>query len=376
VLAAFSAGADDVMRRPYNDLRLLARLRTFVRVKRMQDELCLRYETADLLTGVGLAEPGREWHGPTAPLLIFDPEPRAIAALSGRLFSALSRPVLRCASAGEAMSSCAAQPVAAVLCGMTAPRAAEASLHLLGQMQADPATRQTPVLAVVQETDHALASRALELGAADVVSPDVQLSELVARIDALDRRRSLSDRLRESVRSGMRLAITDSLTGLYNRHYALRHIQRLIDRSSAADRAFTLMMLDLDGFKAINDRYGHACGDKVLRAVAARLRDNVRNVDLVARHGGEEFLIAMPDAAPETALRAAERVRQAVSTLQIRPAPGLPPLRVTISVGVAVAAPGAGAEKALPSMLEAADQALYASKRAGRNRVCRAGEAA
>ncbi|MSU88301.1 diguanylate cyclase [Rhodobacteraceae bacterium 2CG4] len=366
--AAFRAGADDVMTRPYSAVALHARMRMFLRLKRMHDELSLRGDTADLLAGcAGMAEPGAGWQGPPAPLVVLDPEPRALAALGGRLTASMARPVLRCGSPGETLAACGAQPVAAVLAAMTGPRAADLGFRLIGNMQADPALRHTPVLAVVPVGDEAMASRALDMGAADFVTPEVPMAELVARIDALDRRRILSALLRDQVRSGMRMAITDPLTGLYNRHYANRHVPRLLARSGTAERAFTLMMLDLDNFKAINDGHGHGCGDRVLRAVAERLRDNVRSVDLVARQGGEEFLIAMPDTAPETGARAAERLRAAVSALRIRPAPALPPLSVTISVGVAVAMPGR--QPSFERLCAEADRALYESKLAGRNCV-------
>ncbi len=375
VTAAFRAGADDVLPRPYSEIALHARIRMFLRLKRMHDELALRDDTADLFaTCGGMAEPRNQWPGPPAPLVILDPEPRVLAGFGGRLTSSLPRPVLRCGSLAEALSACAAQPVAAVLAGMTASRPAEVGLRLIGNMQADPALRHTPVLAVVPGGDEVLASRAMDMGAADFVSPDVPVAELVSRIDALDRRRLLSDKLRDSVRSGMRMAITDPLTGLYNRHYADRHVPRLIERSERDARAFTLMILDLDNFKAINDRYGHACGDTVLRAVADRLRNNVRSADLVARHGGEEFLIALPDTAPQTGVKAAERLRSAISSMSIRPAPGLPPLLVTVSVGAAVAMPGRS--RSFEALREDADRALYESKQAGRNRVHFADQAA
>lgn len=375
VTAAFRAGADDVLPRPYSQVALHARMRMFLRLKRMHDELALRDDTADLFAPCsGMAEPYEHWPGPPAPLVILDPEPRALPGFGTRLTSSMSRPVLRCGSLAEALPACAAQPVAAVLAGMTAPRPADVGLRLIGNMQADPALRHTPVLAVVPAGDEALASRALDMGAADFVSPDVPVAELVARIEALDRRRLLSDKLRDSVRSGMRMAITDPLTGLYNRHYADRHVPRLIERSRRDGRAFTLMMLDLDNFKAINDRFGHTCGDTVLRAVADRLRDNVRSVDLVARHGGEEFLIALPDTAPQTGMPAAERLRSAISSMSIRPAPGLPSLLVTVSVGAAVAMPGC--RRDFDALREDADKALYESKQAGRNRVHFAEQAA
>ena len=103
------------------------------------------------------------------------------------------------------------------------------------------------------------------------------------------------DQLRASVEDRLRLAMTDPLTGLHNRRYAMAHLSRIAERAAVAGRTFALMILDLDRFKAINDTHGHAAGDAVLAEVAARLSAQLRPIDLVARIGGEEFLIALPD---------------------------------------------------------------------------------
>ena len=168
-----------------------------------------------------------------------------------------------------------------------------------------------------------------------------------------------------------RQAIEDGLTGLANRR---RFEERLTDEIERARRfpgqALGLVMLDIDDFKAVNDRLGHVAGDEVLRAVAGAIGEGRRETDLAARYGGEELALILPGADLDGAMRAAERIRRAVEHLDLAlPGPDDGPLRVTLSAGVAVF--GHGAEDA-PALVAAADDALYEAKRSGKNRVVRA----
>jgi diguanylate cyclase (GGDEF)-like protein len=164
-------------------------------------------------------------------------------------------------------------------------------------------------------------------------------------------------------------AITDPLTGLYNR----RHFDAALDAEIGRSRRFGggvgLVMLDLDGFKLINDRYGHAEGDRVLAEVADMLRTLTRDVDQLARYGGDEIAVILPQTDLEGAQLLAERIRAGVGSLRLRLADGAAPLTLTASVGVAALPETAGDRRAL---LLAADAALYRAKRDGGNRVVQA----
>lgn len=160
------------------------------------------------------------------------------------------------------------------------------------------------------------------------------------------------------------LAITDSLTGLYNRKKLDEILADQFVRFRRNRRPFAVLMLDLDNLKAINDRDGHAAGDEVLAQVAAILRQSVRDVDYVARYGGDEFVAILTETSMEAALEVAERIRSAVDTLIIRAGNHL--FSVTVSVGVAHSHEG---DNSPGMMLFRADHALYKAKGAGRNRV-------
>src|SRR6185369_7647854 len=121
------------------------------------------------------------------------------------------------------------------------------------------------------------------------------------------------DRLRDTVQMTMEMAVTDGLTGLHNRRYLERHLTALVQQATARQKPLSVLMLDIDHFKQINDTYGHAAGDEVLREFSRRVRKAVRGIDLACRLGGEEFVIAMPDTDGALAVLVGERIRQKIA---------------------------------------------------------------
>ena len=241
--------------------------------------------------------------------------------------------------------------------------------------------RQASVLVLHPKDRHDIAVRALNLGAAENAEEGSSDEELTYRIDAILSRKRMRDALRRSNEESYRLAATDSLTGLYNRRYADVYLEDVFSRSGGSECGFTVMLIDIDRFKAVNDRFGHAAGDMVLREVAARIRDNLRAVDLVSRHGGEEFLVVLPDIERAEAALAADRIRATIGGQPVSLSDGTD-INVTISIGVAVASETwaastrsgpFGAEPStsgvIEELLSQADQALYRAKSAGRNCV-------
>jgi two-component system cell cycle response regulator len=205
--------------------------------------------------------------------------------------------------------------------------------------------------------------RGFELGATDWLTLPVDEHELRARVRNQVRRKFYQDRLRADLGSALEMALIDPLTGLYNQRYLRRHLAGLV--SGGQGRFLAVMMIDVDHFKSVNDRFGHPVGDLALKAIAQALRTNTRLFDSLARYGGEEFVVVMPGATSEDALSAAERLRAAVETLPIQLPDGTL-LELTVSIGLACS----GETPVAPDvLLQAADEALYAAKRGGRNRV-------
>ena len=161
-------------------------------------------------------------------------------------------------------------------------------------------------------------------------------------------------------------AITDGLTGLHNRRYMESHLAKLVDQATARGKALTVLVLDIDYFKSVNDNYGHDCGDDVLREFALRVRKSIRGIDLACRMGGEEFVVVMPETDMAVATTVAERLRRRIAGEPFKIQQGNTSIDVTISVGIAALE---SQNDSAPLLLKRADQALYRAKRDGRNRV-------
>jgi two-component system cell cycle response regulator len=239
-------------------------------------------------------------------------------------------------------------------------------LRLCSQLRTLPATKHSVVLAMIAPSDTPQLVRALEMGVADYIVKPIDRAERVARARSQIRRKRYQDRLRLSYQMSIAMAVTDALTGLHNRRYLTGHLDNLIGRSNAGGKPTSLMMLDIDFFKKINDTYGHASGDDVLKEFANRLRRGLRGIDLAGRFGGEEFVVAMPDTDAEAARMVAERLRKFIADEPFPIRNGTERIPVTASIGVTTSRPPADKAK---DMLGRADQALYAAKRGGRNKV-------
>jgi diguanylate cyclase (GGDEF)-like protein len=209
----------------------------------------------------------------------------------------------------------------------------------------------------------------LDAGADDYVSKRSSTAQLLARLRTARRILALEHSLKNALEEKRRLSLTDALTGAPNRRHFLRHLSRELKRIQRNRGQLALMSLDIDHFKRINDRYGHAAGDAVLQEFVRRIGSCLqRETDWYARIGGEEFAVVLGDTSPADAGRVAEALRQAVAASAVQTAAGRIP--VTVSIGVSGWQAGAGRPQAsVESLLKESDQNLYASKQRGRNRV-------
>jgi two-component system cell cycle response regulator len=230
----------------------------------------------------------------------------------------------------------------------------------LSALQEEAARRPLPVLALVARDDPDRVVEAFEGGVADVGGLPLVEGELVARVRLMLRRANTSGHLRARVRSARLRAMTDPVTKLYNRVYFDAEVARAIAVARQSNRPLTLLMVDIDSLKPINDSFGHAAGDRVLAGVAAQLIVSLRSNDIVARFGGDEIAVAMPDTDVDIAAHVARRLCAEIAELPIVS------VNVTVSIGVAGLS---DADADAAALLARADSALYAGKRAGRNRV-------
>ena len=155
------------------------------------------------------------------------------------------------------------------------------------------------------------------MGVNDYLMRPVDRNELLARVRTQLRKKRYSDKLRHNVQLSLEMAITDPLTGLHNRRYMASHLDTLMKSASAA-KPISFLIMDIDYFKAVNDTHGHDVGDEVLREFANRISANVRGIDLACRHGGEEFVVVMPDTDAGFAFTVAERLRQSIESTPIK----------------------------------------------------------
>ena len=364
--AALDAGADDVLPRPINDALLLARIRSLLRVRHARHELLLRDGTSRAL---GFEET-RTGFDSAARIALVSNDNGSGGLLAQKLDEGLVLPVLRFET-DRILTTTAVTPVPDlfVIDGTQYSDEGRSLFRLVSDLRCRAETRTSTIMVVLPDDQAETAALALDLGADDAVSSSISGGELVLRTKALVHQKMLHDRLRNTVRDGLQAAVTDSLTGLFNRRYVEPHLARIAEQARTTQREFAVMMLDIDHFKSINDRFGHAAGDKVLIEIAKRLRENLRAIDLVARIGGEEFMIAMPRTTGDQAHAAADRVRRLIS---MRPfAIGLdhPPLTVTASVGVTTGGLTRLDRAQIDGMCSQADAALYAAKSAGRDTV-------
>jgi two-component system cell cycle response regulator len=357
-LRGLDVGADDFLTKPVEYDTLMARVRSLVRLKRLLDEWRARGETARAL---GLfTERGQIPTVAGARVLVVDDWDHGAQGIQDAL--AQEGVVTGYSHNGQdALTMTASVPFDLIVVSLSLR--SEDPLQLVSALRASDATHETPILLVAEPGEKDRILRGFELGANDWLVQPIDANELRTRARNQIRRKFYQDRLRSDLGTALELALTDPLTGLYNQRYLSRHLRGLMDSGQAWQLA--VLMVDVDHFKLVNDRYGHASGDRALRLIADTLRTNTRVFDSLARYGGEEFVVVMPATGPAEAEAAAERLRSAVESLSFYPT-GDNKVLLTVSVGVACMADSAITPDAL---LQAADAALYDAKRNGRNRV-------
>jgi len=365
-VTGLEAGADDYLPKPVEDVALIARVKSLARLKVTTDELRLRELTGQEFGVVG-ASAMEEADNP-AQILVVEDQPHHVKkfqdTLSQKHYVAVEpdfNEALMLARGGEFD-----------LIVVSLSLSEHDGLRLCSQIRSLEQTRNTPILVVVRQDDTGRLVRAFELGVNDYLIRPLDRNELLARVATQVRRKRYDDRLRANFQMRLEMAVTDQLTGLYNRRYLGSHLKAMFDRAKQARKPLSLLVLDIDHFKSINDTHGHDVGDEVLREFARRMTDNIRSIDLACRYGGEEFVVVMPDTDQDFAAMVAERLRKAVSEEPVEVYGGEKALPVTVSIGLAVTGEGVAGPQAL---IKNADDALYRAKEGGRNQVVSAAAA-
>ena len=359
-MAGLEAGADDFLSRPVDEVALLARVRSLLRARDQERELHLREAT---FAELGFPEESTSSKKAACVMLVANTL-AASKAWKERLDDRMLKDITY-GTGDDALRLTADDNVPDVFAISVDQQERNGGLRLMSDLRSRATTRHSAIIIVLPHGDSERAATALDLGANDISYEPFLAPELAVRIRTQLERKTRADRLRATLDDGLRLAVTDSLTGLYNRRYGMRHLERVARQCKETGTDAAAIMIDVDHFKTVNDAFGHLVGDQILKEVAATLRASLRGEDLVTRIGGEEFLAILPEASVEQARIIAERLRSGIETLQLPNGHG-GHVSVTLSLGVTMLS---GANHNIEEILKSVDRALYTAKATGRNSV-------
>ncbi len=355
------AGADDFISKPIKSNPLFPRVRSLIRLKMMTDELRARDITGQNL---GLQDlPNWEDNSDIkGRILIVDDQARSSARIGGALNEA-GHDARIVEDSTEALRMAKAEPFDLMIVSLSMRN--YDGLRLCSQFRTTEETRTVPLLIIVEDPEDSRLARGLDMGINDYLVRPIESNELFARVRTQLRWHKYEEKLRHNLHLSLQMAVTDGLTGLHNRRYMETHLHILTERAKQDDRPISLLMIDIDFFKTINDVHGHDAGDRILKQFATGISRNIRGIDLACRFGGEEFVVIMPETDMAIASLVAERIRQYTETFSFDVG-NATPVAMTTSIGVTSLG---GSDDTPETILKRADEALYRAKNDGRNRV-------
>jgi len=353
------AGADDFLAKTFSQVEILVRVGSFIELKRLKERTRALDEA---LAAVGVGGRAEETGPDTVMIVQSDMAARAeMAAELGRQGYTVSV----AATGSEALAGIGSAPPKIVLIDVRLPDMP--GVDLVRELKKRLAFEEVPVVLVSRIEELDFDAIGMESGADEYLLKPVNPVEMLARVRNLLRKSAMQRRLRAAMDAAFQRATTDPMTGLYN----IQFLRGVIDKEIAAARrygqGFSLMVLDIDRFKSINDTLGHLAGDAMIRGLAGILSRLTRSCDYVARYGGDEFVVFLPVTGVQESVIVGERLRAAVEKTDFAAAGG--GRRITISVGVTGYREG---DTSADAIIKRADEGLYESKRGGRNRVTKA----
>lgn len=361
-VAGLEAGADDFITKPINDTALFARVRSLVRIKVLIDELRLRDKSGSQL-GMSASDFSLNLDVSGSTIMLVDDDVVQVRRISEKLVAG-GYQFHHYSEHQKALEFTRGENLLDLIL-ISTQLADIDGLRLATQFKAIEQVRNVPIIMLVDEDEQHLMLKGLELGVNDYLLTPVDFNEMFARVKTQIRRKKYQETLKSNYQESVSMAVTDGLTKLYNRHYLDTHLKNLVRQAAEQNRALSVVIMDMDHFKSVNDTYGHSSGDEVLKTLAEIIVKTIRSADLAARYGGEEFVVLMPETDAIRCYEAAERLRKGVEAAEFAIPHPESPIRKTISIGCATMQ----ANDTPESLLKRADVALYEAKNSGRNKV-------
>ncbi len=370
-MRAFRAGCDEFFARPFSDTSLLARLRSFFREFSYLQELSERNSAPfiQMMDKPAFEEKLTQFMQ-SSNVLVVGPQEAAMrfkrklpAALRDRVFMQSPTQIL---TDNDKIPDYVG--IVAIISDPTEPNAA---LHMISKLRARAQTRDAKFILEFSEAarsdDYELAC---DFGADAIITASAPSEEVALRLTSLIKRKSLADGLRADIRTGLMLSMIDPLTNIANRRHMAMGLYNFVSQARQTGSPVAVILCDLDRFKTVNDSFGHAVGDTVLRTIAQRLSNALREGDLIARIGGDEFLVALPNTDLEGAQSVAERLINAACGTPVEISESQHLLQ-TISLGVSIADPrnASPIDQYINDLTAIADHAMLLSKAQGRNKM-------
>jgi len=363
-IRGLEAGADEFLNKPVNDIELLTRINSLLRLKHYREQLLIRKQSAkEVLPGKALPERVEKVVLPARVLLVEDDTKDAL--IIRKILCEEHYSIVHVRTGEEALALIDQGQFDLVLLDILLPGCD--GFDVCRRLKGIPQTNDLQIILITCLDDLDNKIQGVESGADDYLIKPVDGRELKVRMKVLLRKKRYLEQIHHDREHAINSAISDGLTGMYNQTYFKKFLELEIKRAQRQQYPFGLLIMDVDDFKKINDSLGHLMGDLILKKMGEMIRKNIRDTDLSARYGGDEFVIALPYTDQAAARQVVERLQNALIQLQAGKENPLPSKQITLSIGVAFyPANGRNTEE----LIRQADEALYRAKKEGKNRCC------
>lgn len=363
-IKGLEAGADEFLNKPVNSIELLARINSLLRLKQYRERLLLRHRSDQSFFGSAPEQKNREAVSALQKLLLVDDNGKDLQILRSCL--ALEPYQIEQVGTGEAaLDRIRKEPFDLILLDVLLPGID--GYEVCRQLKAMKHTREVQVVLITCLSELEDKIKGIELGADDYLMKPINARELKARVKVLLNKKRCLDELRDEYEKTLNLSIYDGLTGLFNQTYFNKFIEQELKRATRQNYPVSLILLDIDNFKQINDSLGHQAGDQILAELGALIKNNIREVDFPARYGGDEFVLVLPYSAEEETVSIARRLLKSVQSRPDGQGNLANPGKLTLSMGIAFS-PQQGTTPS--ELIRNADLALYQAKRSGKDHYC------